>query len=359
MKKLHKYSGLLLFIAVFFYFNTALAQCHSSADLSTMNSNFLYFLKNLNQKQNNKIIVLPLHDNSLIKANEDLAVGIPFLIYDAFAPATPSLMHPYLAMNSLKNLGIAGEELAQTETAKKTAHDRGARFVIFGSFQHTSQNNIRVLINVYDAKTDKTLSPAQTFESTEDDSFLDLVLNHVSNAFSRIPSAPKLKAEKITTPGMQAFIYLTKGLVLSDQYDLTKLKLASLWFEKALKERYHKNNQAALHLARTYFMMALVQKLNKTDFTTNWQAGLGTLKYLTASENNSAPYLLSFRFVKAHSLALKALTAAMNNNTALTQKLSFDGLKLVPEDGIMQTLYMNSAGNKKHNEIVTNNPICL
>ena len=336
------------------------AQCHPSVDLSTMNSNFLGFLEKQAQKEKNKIAILPLFDNTIGDQDPSLFYGLPFLIYDQFSSGYDGFIHPYISMAAVAELGLAGDQLAVKTSAQKMAKRLNARFVIFGSFQRTFHRSLRVVVNIYDADSDLTLSPAENFESNTDDSFFDMMANHVVKAFARTKGIKPLKPSADKTPNMQAFRHLSKGLELAARYNLTNLHLASLWFEKGLKESFQRYDNATLHLARANFMIALIQKLNKMDSSLNWQAAQNTLNYLTDRPATLPPkYLLTFRFLTAHTLTLKAATAYTAGNMSLAHKTAAAGLDLVPEDGLLQFIYLKSSAGKKDNNITLNNPVCF
>jgi len=359
MQKFVKITVLSLFFIFFAPLQNLKAQCHPSPDLSTMNSNFLDFLAQQNKSSAKKISILPFYDNSVKGPDNTLYYGIPFFIYDNFNDAQKDFIHPYISLAATNSESLSGEQLYTSSGAKKIADKLKSDFVIFGSFQRTGENNIRVLVNVFNAKTNSMLSPAEEFSATANDSFFDLLKSKVSSALSRA-NAGNLKNQASASPSMDYFRYWSKGLELAQNYNYTNLELASLWFEKALKESFQKYEDAALHLARTYFMMALIQKSQKNDFSTNWKRGLETLSYIKNSGKNLSPkYLLTLRYVQAHELSLKAGTSYMANDLKGANSLSLQALKILPEDGILQNLYLVTSQGKGDNGVKINNPICF
>ncbi|MBF0104089.1 MAG: hypothetical protein HQM16_02070 [Deltaproteobacteria bacterium] len=324
-----------------------------------MNNNFLNFLAHQTKDKKNSIAVLPFFDNAVGQPDRALFYGIPFLVYDIYSASHDNMIHPFVSFNFINNENMTGQILAQKETAQKLAQKLSASYVVFGTYQRTYRGTIRVIINIYDSKKDQMLSPAEELDANADDAFIDLVKNHLAIALKRAGVTSTINKTYISSPSMQAFVLFGKGLEFSMQYDLTALDLASLWFENALKESYQRYDNAALHLARVNFMMALINKLNKDDFSINWRSATAAMGLVSpATKRSSIKYLAAGRFLESYKLAMKAETASMTGNTKMTGTLAYEALKLVPEDGLLQNLYLTTAA-KRDGEIMINNPICF
>lgn len=324
-----------------------------------MTSDFLLYLKNLSEGESDKIAVLPFYDNQALMSDEVLFDGIPILIYDMFSSKNRALIHPYVTMPWVRELGLSGEALQDSASAQKLAEKSGAHFVIFGSFQRSVGDKMRVIINVWDAKKKITLPTPYEFSTTLSDSFFPLMRNALKNAFKDL-KAGKLDDVDFLDPTLQAFRFYSKGLRLASTYDLKNLELSALWFEKALKESYQRYDDAALNLARVYFMMSLMQKLHKADFSQYFFLGKRALTYVTRADLKNTPkYAATYRFVEETAPFLAALNAFAQKNASQATTQAERGLQLVPEDGILQTIWNSSGGSlKKKNGFSTVHAVC-
>lgn len=356
------YRSLVLILGLLALFQPTLthAQCHSSPNLSTMDRDFLNHLKSSSDKGKSQIAIVPFYDNQTGAPDEQLYYALPFFIYDSFIEQNPQIRHPYLSFKALEELGLSGEALGEKSSAKKIAEKLKVRYVIYGAFQKTLKDTAKIWINVYDHKKNTSLSPAHFFETRLNDSLLDLVKTGVSTSFSGIGAKGALKSTSTNNPSLVSLRAYGQGLYLARQYNLSQLEMSQIWLEKALKQSFHNYDQAALGLARSYFMMALIQKLSKLDFAPQWLNGLRTLKFVRKqSSKNPLNFSMTYRYVQANQKALEAATAHQAQNRAVAQSHAFDGLKLVPEDGMLQNLYLKTLSKNKDKGLSIDNAICF
>jgi hypothetical protein len=65
------------------------------------------------------------------------------------------------------------------------------------------------------------------------------------------------------------------------------------------------------------------------------------------------------RFVDFEGVSIQATGAFLKNDLKATNSFSELALTLVPEDGIMQNLYLRTARGKANKNIVTDNAVCF
>lgn len=325
-----------------------------------MEAAFLFYLKNNSESYKKAVAIMPFYDNQVGRPDPLLAEAIPFLIYDVFSPQHAEFIHPYLGIHTANALGLTGEALFRTESANQFAKKLNARFVIQGAYQLRLDGRIRVWLNVYDAKEDKALSPAIEFDTDFNDSFFELIKQKLKLAFDKTPSARRLKASRYNMPGLAAFRQYARGLQHAGTYDSARLELAVIWFEKALKTSYQNFDEAALGLARAYFMQALVQKLSKGDASQSWSKGKKALTLLKHKNNTGdLKHRMVTRFLEGSAVALEALTARLGGDQKRAHELARKGLGLVPEDGMLQYLYVLTGSGKKNEIVSPVNPVCF
>jgi TolB-like protein len=352
----------LVFLSFFSLHQLAFA-CTSTPDLSALNQSFLSYLSKQTGGKNSKIVVMPFFDNNVGDPDSLLYYGFPFFVYDAFASTKSRFVHPYVSIQAVKTLGISGKALYDMGSAKLVASQLKAQYVIYGVVQQSLNQAMRVVINIYDAKNNRSLDKAVSFTTEVNDSLFSLLKHHVKFALSQMRIRAHLIAASDSEPSWQAFRYYSKGLALSKGYDLASLEMAAIWFEKALKLRYQNYDDAALGLARTHFMIALIKKLNKQDYSQAWQEAnhaLGFVKQKRQKNKTPFKYMISYRYLEGQLSMTKALSAyaAKNYREAFLQAKI--GLEYVPEDGVLQNLYqVTLLSNKPIKGIVINNPICL
>jgi len=342
------------------YTSPALATtCQSSTSTVEIDKAFLQFLKNQAGKKKT-VAIMPFFDNHVGNPDDALYHGLPSLIFDMFNQTNDHLMHPYISFKAIEELGISDKDLINKEKVKLFAENTNASFVIFGAFQRSFHNTVRVMINIYDHKKKVMLSPAEEFTTSFDDSFFSLFERHLKAAFSKANARNVLRSPKYTIPPMKSFRYYSKGISLADSYSRPDLEMAVLWFEKALKENYHNYDDAALQLARAHFMLALIQKLNRIDFTQNMLSAQKNLQYVKNNpKKGSFKHFLTFRYVDGHRFSVKA-TAAYAKKSKSANVLAAKGLAFVPEDGVLQNIYLTTLGSKKPMKgVKLEHPVCF
>lgn len=339
---------------------SATAQCHPSADFATMDHNFLAYLRGLSGKENEALVLIPFYDDAAGTPDPVLSRGIPFLIYDFFSEKNAPLVHPFVGQAATDDLGLSGVSLTDPKKIAEVAKKINAGFVLFGSYTRSNSNMVRVTLNIYEQKTGLVLAPAVEFETNFDDSFFAQLKNHFTKATERVKGLKKFKDSGVVMPSMQNFRYYSKGLELSSRYDVNHLQLSTLWFEKALKESYQRYDDAALELARSYFMLGLIDQMQKSDPSQNWVKAQQALTHLTyRPKESSGKYLVTLRYLLSHAESVKAMSAYMAKNTGDAMSFAAGGLAYVPEDGILQYLYSTVAGAKKVNGITLNDLVCF
>lgn len=352
-------------LTMFFYFSLLLfcvfagrpahAQCSPGADPSLMDKVYGNYLKNLSGKPGQTIAVLPFIDLHGYQPEPLLPYGIPYLIYDMYSDTNPQILNPLVTFALARSLNLSDANLTDVTHIKDVADKLGAHFVVFGSVQRSSLTEVRVIIHVYDAKTKTIISPAVEFSTELNDSFFSLMRASLKDAFARANS--KLNLSDYTDPTLDSFRYYVRGLQLSESYNATTLDVAIPWFEKSLKDNYEKYDDAALALARVHFMSAMLQKLNKSDFTQHLLQAKKALE-LVRGKTTAPKYKLVTRFVKGHTKFLSALTAFQNHNTANALQSAKEALALLPEDGLAEEIFWSVGGGAK-GKATRNAPVCL
>lgn len=336
----------------------AWAQCHPSPNFSTMDRDFLEYLKAASD-EGQRIAIAPFHDNHSGLPDTAIYSGLPFYIYDTFSPTHKGLLHPHVSVAAANSLGLSGDALTNPTNIDKLANALKARFVIFGSFQLTFRQTIMVHLNVFDAKSKSTLSPVEAFEHPLNDALFDLINTHVIKALSRIKGGPKLRASNLVHPSIESFRPYGQGMALAGQYNLPQLEQAEIWLERALKLSFHNYSAAALSLARVQFMKALIQKLSKMDYAFNFNRARETLQFVKSDvPANSFLRLLTYRYIEAQEASKQSLTALVSKQATLSVKHAETGLELVPEDGMLQNLYLGQTKGQLKSGFKLENPVC-
>lgn len=312
-------------------------------------------LKSLSDKEGDLVALLPFVDIHGYQPEPLLPFGTPFLVYDMFSDANANLIHPSYSLAVITGAGLPLESLNDAKSAKTLADKLGARYAVFGSVQKSSQTQVRVIINILDAKKNTVLSPPTEFAAELNDAFFDLMRTNIVKAFSR--AGGHLKASSYKDPSLLSFRYYVRGLELSQSYNRTNLDVAVLWFEKALKENYHHYDDAALGMARAHFMMALLEKLAKSDFTQNMILGRKAYAYYKG-KTTTPKARLTTRFLESQAAFLSAITALKNGKAPLAQKEATRALSLTPEDGMAEHAYWTSGAGVK-GKFVRNQPLCF
>lgn len=345
LKKLFKKTfTFLLFISTILTSFHVSANCSLPAQSESLNQIFLEYLGGQTAKDKHKIAVLPFYDNVTEAADPILSYGIPFLIYDMYSEKN-TISHPYFVMHHARNLGLSGSSLYDVNTIKSIASKLNAQYIVFGIIQRASPTQVRIIIDVYDAKKDTSISPASQFSVHLDDSFFAQTRQNFESAMKK--ARRSVKASSYPDPGFANFRYYVRGLQLSESYDMTNLNLAEAWFEKALKASFHKYDAAALGLARTHFMKSLLQKLGQQDYQPELLAGQKVLTHLR-HKNKSFKYNLVDRYIHAHHAFLQAVTAFQVKNFSRAEKSAYNTLELLPEDALAEKLYFVSLQNTGH-----------
>jgi hypothetical protein len=145
-----------------------------------------------------------------------------------FSDANSNLIHPTLSLAIITGAGLSLESLNNPKVAKTVADKLGARYAIYGSVQKSSQTQVRVIINILDAKKNTVLSPPVEFAAELSDAFFDLMRTNLAKAFSQ--AGMRLKLAPFKDPSLLSFRYYVRGLELSQSYNRTNLDVAVLWF---------------------------------------------------------------------------------------------------------------------------------
>ncbi len=336
-----------------------MAQCKATPDLSLMRENFERYLKTLYSNNKEAVVFMPFYDNAAGLADPALSQGLPMFLYDRFSSANGNLAHPYIGFWAVQKLAVSGADLFKPENAAKVAAATKARYVVFGAYQRDlKDDNLRVHINIYDTKTKQPLSPAVDVTSRYDDAIFDLLSVGAVTAFNQAKISLSDKTKTLRLPTLTAFNAYAKATALANNYNPTTLAQATLWYEKALKESFEKSDDAALGLARVYYMQALIKKLYQQDYSQLVTRARETLKYLEFNDAEAPKYKLIARFDKAHNFGLQAASALTAGNGASAKGSAKQGLAELPEDGMMQTLY-HMAGGGADKGVVLNDLVCV
>lgn len=336
------------------------AQCHPSPDLSIMDRVFLHYLKQDAEKSKQNIAILPFYQNPAGRADPVFSKGIPIFISDTLSTSQRGVLHPYVSFHAADDLGIKGQALAEVTSAQQLAEKMAIPFVLFGSYQAKSWNTLHIILNLYNHKTKKALSPAVEFETPLDDSFFPKLEAAVIEAFKIDRSAPKISPADHHPPSLRIFKEYVQGQVNAQRYQMNQLKLSEAWLRKARSESLSKYNAVNFSLARVYFMQGLLNKLQKKEFGPQWLKAHEIIHELEDPLNEvSQNQRLLKRFVDFEGLSIQATGAFLRNDLKATNSFSEQALTLVPEDGIMQNLYLQTAQGKVNKNIVADNAVCF
>lgn len=337
-----------------------LAQCSQAPQTTALNDAWLRFLTAQAKKSGpTTIALMPFFDDATA-ANEPLiSSAVPFAIYDRLDQSRGGVMSPYVSFRALEELGIVGEKLLLPESAAALANKLGARLVIFGSLQRATSGEVRVFLDVYDSKSQASLSPKEQFGTDLNDAFFAHLDRAVVSALKR--SAVKLKPHTGDFPTMMAFRFYAKGMMQSAGYDTPRLSQAVLWFEKALKERYLKYDEAALGLVRAHSMLFLLHKLAGAGPVGSAAAADTAMILVSAGfSRDSDSYHQASRFKAGQTAFLTGLTLLKGGKKAAAGQKAALGLSLVPEDGMLQNLYLQAQGDPHPDKTVKiDNAVCF
>lgn len=329
-----------------FYSQTLHAECVNQPQASTLNA-----LANkkafdlVNSK--NSLALMPFFDISNPILDPLLAESMPYAFYDILATHLDNVYHPYLTQDLLTSLGISGYLLAEKSTAEQVAKALKARFVVYGSVQRTIDNQMRFFITIYDDKTKENIHPVFQFVTDLNDLFfsqLKMGLTTLSKPLSISPSDLK-SSQKI--PKLQAFRYYARGMSYAKNYDEAQLNMATVWFEKALKESYYDYPDAAREMARAHYMQALLMKLSGQNPSQNWLlAKQHALEFAKINQKKPSPKdQFMTRFIHNEERFTNGVNFYKNGQKSKAQNEALNGLKEVPEDGQMAWLLSLTGGD--------------
>ena len=331
------------------------AACQPGADATALNQTWQAYLTNLSTKAKDRIVIAPFQNLKGLQADPIMTDGMPFLIYNMFSNTNGEFLHPYVSLEAAHQAGLTGATLTDIKNIKSLAKTLHARLVIFGSVQRSTADVVRVILRVYDAKTDSVGAPPVQFATELNDAFFSLTRQKIQELLQTV--RVKIKPSNDTVdPTLQADRFYVRGMQLSSKYDSTNLNLAALWFEKALKENYQNYDDAALGLARSYFMLALIEKLNKADFSQDFIKGRDALAGLRHTQD-SPKYRLSLRYHDNATAFLNALTALKNHNNKIAATQAAAAVTAVPEDGVSAQIGVLSGAPAT--KIIVHPPVCL
>lgn len=329
------------------------AQCHSSPNLSTLDRDFFNYLHNLAQKPKERVAVLPFVDNHAGKPDPVLKNGLAYHLYQSFVAENPNWIHPYVSAH------INAES---TKDYKALSQKLKTRYILYGSYQVSPKGSVRVHLGLYDSHSNSHLSPVENFETPLDDSLLSKVVVHAHKAFERLKSAKKQKPAKVVfQPKLESFRYMVKGLDLANSYQPNRLELAYVWIEKALKSGYQDYPYANLAAARILFMQALLKKWKSVDYSRLWSQAL---EHVNAFKNkadfeSNALFKLANRYILAQNLQIQGMTQLNQNQNKEAGQTFFKILELVPEDALVQTLFLKTGYDKSKLKYPIENALCL
>lgn len=332
----------LLALLCWFFSQNAYAECQSFANPEIMNTVMIEHLNAQANIKKQRLAILPFADLSPTETDPVFSHLISYALHDLFATRVKGLLHPYV---SLARVGNA----AKTEPAevKAAANMLDVRYVLHGTYQKQNDTAVRVLIGIYDRDKDTFLSPQEAFTAPLDDSLIDLLEKHGATALKSMRiAATTAPAHKL--PALAAYRYYTKGMDGAHKYDTGSLNVAAAWLEKALRESHHNFDEAALALARSRFMLALLQKLQHQHFAETFLQAKNTLAHLKSSQDKPQRRFTE-RFINAHEFYQKALTHLAAMQWKMASTLSVNGLSFVPEDGMLENIVEQSAKRLKEN----------
>lgn len=350
----------IICLGLFLFFFTAstmsLADCQPNADPTAMDQVFQAYLKSLTKKSKDSIAIAPFHNLQGLQADPIMTDGMPFLIYNMFSSANKHFVHPYLTLAAAREAGWHDEALTEVTNMQSLSQKIGARFVIFGSVQRSTSSVVRVILRVYDAKEKSARTAPVQFATELNDAFFSLTRQKIQELLHGV----KTKINSDVThadPSLQAYRFYVRGMQLSDHHNSTNLNIAALWFEKALKENYQNYDDAALGLARSYFMLSLIEKLNKVDFAQNLIKARHALSELRTTQTEAPKYQLVLRYNDGATAFMNALTAHKNRNHKIAADQSIKAVNATPEDGL--AVQLGIASGAPSAKFVVHPPVCL
>lgn len=345
----------LMILAVLFCLSAqnAYAECQSFANPEVMNAILMQHLDSQAGQKSKSIAVLPFVDLSPTDADPLLAKLVGYALFDLFAPFQKNWLHPYVSF-------AKSGEAARTDPKdlRQLATDLKVHYLIHGSYQMQNGTHARFSIGIYDRVKDQFLSPQQSFTVPLDDSLIDLLDKNMRTAFknAKIPAGSKNQRQ---LPALKAYRYYTKGLDHAKTYETGALTLAGVWLEKALRESNHHFDEATLALARSRFMLALLQKLTHQHFAETFRSGQAVLTHLK-DQSASPQNLFTNRFLKAHESYQKSLTHLSAKQFKDAGHWAANGLSFVPEDGMLENIVALAESNQKGKPAVTlRQPVCF
>lgn len=345
----------LMILAVLFYLSAqnAYAECQSFANPEVMNTIFMEHLDLKTNQKSNRIAVLPFVDLSPTDADPLLAKLVGYALYDLFAPLQKNWLHPYVSF--LKSGESASSD---PKVLRQLAADLKAQYLIHGSYQMQNGTHVRFSIGIYNRTKDQFLSPQQSFTVPLDDSLIDLLDKNMRTAFKNA-KLPVGSRNQHQLPALKSYRYYTKGLDHAKTYEAGALTLAGVWLEKALRESHHHFDEATLALARSRFMLALLQKLSHQHFAETFQSGQTILTHLK-DKSASPQYLFTNRFLKANESYQKSLAHLSARQFKDAGHWAANGLSFVPEDGMLENIVALAESNQKGKPAVTlRQPVCF
>ena len=284
----------------------------------------------------NSIAILPFTDLSPTDHDGLYSHLLAYQIFDLFAPRLTGLLHPHVSLDQ-----ISPDGSTQSPSVPEAAQQLGARYVIFGSYQKQNGTDLRVQIGLYDHQKNRFLSPQVTFTTPLDDSLMNLLEKRMEQALKIFHI--HLKGSSSTDfPALAAYRYYTRGMDYLRRYDRQTLLLAKAWLEKGLRENNHHFDDAALSLARSQYMLALIKKMQRENFTEEMARARQALEYVTPriSTPNSQ---ITARYLNGHNLYLKAATFLAHGHFSEALTHAVNGLSFVPEDAMLENIVAQAA----------------
>lgn len=339
----------------------AAKECKPQAETTQLNRDFFSYLQFKNLLKDNAIGILPFYDNEAGHPDPNMAVGLPFFIYDTFIESNSNFIHPYITLKKFKESNISNEKLTDKSTFSQIAQKIRAKYLIGGSIQKMNDSGMRVYVSVYSKDKKDFIVKNLEIASSYDDKILNQTVQYIHQAFEKQKIKLSLNSN-FYTPDLNSFKLYIKGLLLAQTYDENSLNLAKEWLEKSTQDSLYKYQDAALALARTYFMQSLLQKLTKQSYHTNFSQGQNVLLKgkIAISQETHFKKLFTLRYVFAQNYLAQGILSLKSGNKNDAFNNAYNGLKLAPEDGILQELYSRTYTKERAKSgIFINNPVCF
>ena len=234
-----------------------------------MDGSLANFLKDRVSGEEIRLAVFPFQDGSLGEVDPTLEKAFALVFYDILhSQPKIGVYHPFLVFNTIASQGLSSADTFADDRVIAAAGELGATHVIYGMFQKKG-TLLRTFVKVADMKTRQPAGQMMEFAAEQSDRFFSVATDTAEAVLKTIRkqgmNKASLKKFLEESPSFEAFRYYVKGMEKSHAFQEVNLGVAKVWFEKAAIASYTFQT-AYEEMARTLFMLALMQKQTGKDF---------------------------------------------------------------------------------------------